>query len=148
MNTKSKTTVNNKAGHMKKIPLDTMGHPLPPPVRAEQICRIPRRDWGKWWTQYFDDTLESELDCSVCGLSSPISTLIPLDRATVEIGIQRRVLNTSCNNVRLCKSCKAVCNVCGRTTLSEHKKKYNGVCQTCIEDKEITQRKRKSPSGC
>ncbi len=52
----------------KLVPLDTLGHPLPPPARAEQVCKVPKKDWGKWWTGYFNDTLERELDCSVCGL--------------------------------------------------------------------------------
>lgn len=130
----------------KRIPLDTLGHPMPPPVRAEHICRIPKSKWGEWWIHFHNDTLEKELDCSVCGLNFPETALIPLQRELIELEIQRRVLNTTGSKVRLCRSCKAACDRCGRSIISEQKKKRNGICQACIEEEKFTQRKRKAPS--
>lgn len=129
---------------MSYIPLDTLGHPLPPPVRPEQICKIPKRDWGKWWTQYHNDKLERELDCSVCGLSFPEFTLLPLERAILHPAIQK-TLNTTGDRVRVCRGCKAACSNCGRTIISTQRQKYEGFCQACIEERRV--KKRKAPSG-
>ena len=135
-----------KSERIYKIPLDTLGHPLPPPVRPEHICRIPQKDWGNWWTRFHNDTLENELDCSVCGLHFPEPSLLPLEREIIDSTIQKRVLNTTATKVRICRGCKAACGMCGRTIISEQKKKFNGICQACIEEERITQKKRKAPS--
>lgn len=111
-------TQNMSKTQNSQIPLDTLGHPLPPPVRPEHICRIPKRDWGKWWTRYYNNTLDKELDCSVCGLSFPEPTLIPLDRAILDPAIQKRALNTTGDRVRVCRGCKSVCSRCGGTIIS------------------------------
>ena len=137
--------LNTLKQHMSNIPLDTLGHPLPPPVRAEHICRIPRRDWGKWWIRFHNDTLERELDCSVCGLSFPIPALMPLERAIIDPTIQKRVLNTTADKVRVCRGCKAGCVMCGRTIIAAQKQKYEGFCQVCVEENRI-RAKRKAPS--
>ena len=141
-------TPNMSKTQNSQIPLDTLGHPLPPPVRPEHICRIPKRDWGKWWTRYYNDTLDKELDCSVCGLSFPEPTLIPLDRAILDPAIQKRALNTTGDRVRVCRGCKAVCSRCGGTIISAQKQKYEGLCQVCVHCvRENKTKKRKTPSG-
>lgn len=129
-----------------QIHLDTLGHPLPPPVRPEHICRIPKKDWGKWWIRFHNDTLESELDCSVCGLSFPKSALMPLERAVIDPTIQMRVLNTTGEAARVCRGCRAGCAMCGRTIISAQKQKYEGFCQVCVGENKIKAKKRKAPS--
>ena len=96
----------------KRVPLDTLGHPLPRPVSAEQVCKIPKKDWGNWWTSYFNNMLERELDCSVCGLHFTLKRLTPLERELLDQDVQRRVLNTPAQNVRVCRGCRAACDVC------------------------------------
>ena len=131
----------------RHIPLDTTGHPLPPPVRPEHICRIPRKDWGQWWVRFHNDTLARELDCSVCGLHFPEKALIPLDREILDPEIQRRVLNTTASRVRVCRRCRACCAACERTIISAQKQKFEGLCQACVEVKQNAPKKRKAPSG-
>lgn len=147
MNANNEPRYVKKSEHKKRVPLDTLGHPLPPPVRAEEVCRIPRKLWEKWWIDFYNDKFVKELDCSVCGLSFPEPTLIPLKRAVIDREIQRKVLNTPGSNVRLCQSCKAACGVCGCAIVTEQKKRHNGVCQACIEEEKLLRKKRKIPSG-
>jgi hypothetical protein len=134
----------------KMIPLDTLGHPLPPPVRPEHICRIPKQDWGRWWVSFHNNTLEKELDCNLCGLSFPESALNPLERGSVDPSIQR-VFNTL-GTVRVCRGCKVSC-ACGRTIIYTQKQQ-RGVCQVCCGGvkavkKIVTKKiiKKKAPSG-
>jgi hypothetical protein len=135
--------------HATNIPLDTLGNPLPPPVRSEHICKIPKKEWSKWWINFHNDRLEKELDCNVCGLYIPTSSLIPVERETIDSEIQRKVLNTTASNIRICRSCKAGCDLCERTTISAQKKKHSGFCQKCVSTKQTTTKKRKTvPPGC
>jgi hypothetical protein len=129
----------------KRVPLDTLGHPLPPPVRAEHVCKIHREDWGKWWTNYFNDTLERELDCCVCGLHFTLRCLIPLDRALLDPDVQRRVLNTTAPGVRVCRGCRAACWMCDRLIVNAQKQKHGGMCMECLGRRSA--KKRKAPSG-
>ena len=130
---------------MSYIPLDTMGHPLPPPVRPEHICKIPKKDWGKWWTRYFNNTLDRELDCSVCGLSFPENALNPLDRAFLHPTIQKTALNATGDRVRVCRGCKTACSMCGHTIIYAQRQKFEGFCQACVEENRT--KKRKAPPG-
>ena len=130
----------------KRVPLDTLGHPLPPPVRAEHVCKVPKKDWGKWWTGYFNDTLERELDCSVCGLHFTPKGLTPLERGLLDSDVQRRVLNTPAPTVRVCRGCRAACGVCERPIVNAQKQKHEGRCMECLERQSAKKRKA-VPSG-
>jgi hypothetical protein len=132
----------------RQIPLDTLGNPMPPPVRPEHNCKIHRKEWRRWWTRYYNDELEQELDCNVCGLHFPENALIRLERVGTDPEVQRKVLNTAADQVRICRGCKAECGMCGRVTLPAQKKKHSDLCQVCIDVQKSTTKKRKtSPSG-
>ena len=41
------------------IPVDTLGHPLPPPVPSGMVDRSPRSSWAHYWRSSPDGTLLS-----------------------------------------------------------------------------------------
>jgi hypothetical protein len=71
---------------------------------------------------------------------------MPLERAIIDPTIQKRVLNTTADKVRVCRGCKAGCVMCGRTIIAAQKQKYEGFCQVCVEENRIRAKKRKTPS--
>lgn len=34
------------------VPLDTLGHPMPPPCPPCFISRLPQREFGEYWRKY------------------------------------------------------------------------------------------------
>jgi len=128
---------------MQKVPLDTLGHPLPPPVRAEEVCRIPK-EWRGWWMRYFNDMLEKELDCCVCGLHFPEQKLSPLERPLIDQEVQRRVLNTTGSQVRVCSRCQRRCAACERLIVDLQKEKHRSMCMECVKSPALKKRKRTS----
>jgi hypothetical protein len=115
-----------------KIPLDTLGHPLPPPVPSNTVCKIPRRDWGKWWLKYFNNTLPEEQGCCVCGYSFESWQLTTLDTELVDLKVQRQYLNGMMSkNLFLCPSCRRKCSRCERPVPEAQKKLFRDLCQKC-----------------
>ena len=131
-----------KHSHMQKVPLDTLGHPLPPPARAEEVCRIPKKEWRGWWIRYLNDTLEKELDCSVCGLHYPVQKLSPLERPLLDPEVQRRVLNTTTPQVRICRRCQRRCAACERLIVDLQKERHKDMCMECVKNPTPKKRKR------
>jgi len=40
----------------RTIPLDTLGNPMPPPVPAGFISRMPPKDFGNYWLRFASET--------------------------------------------------------------------------------------------
>ena len=140
------------------IPLDTLGHPLPPPVPSMTICKIPRKKWGQWWLQHASNTLPIEKECCVCGFSFEMWQLTALDTALVHANVQRQYLNgMMTKNLFACWACKRKCDRCSRPVPEAQKKLFSGLCQECCGEEKTpktqksktqkTPAKRKAPPG-
>ncbi len=129
-----KTVTIQTSQHMSyQIPLDTLGHPLPPPVPSNTICRIPRSKWRKWWIQYYTNTLPEDRDCCSCGVTFEMNELTALNaKLLVDGGVQRQYLNNmGLANIFLCKGCRKKCEKCTRFIPDAQKKQFLGLCQEC-----------------
>ncbi len=115
-----------------QIPLDTLGHPLPPPVPSNTICKIPSKDWGKWWVKYYTNSLPEELACCVCGFSFETWQVTALDTELVDATVQRQYLNgMMTKSLFLCPSCRRKCESCSNAIPEAQKKLFTGLCQKC-----------------
>lgn len=115
-----------------KIPLDTLGNPLPPPVPSYTICKIPQKKWGQWWIQHFTHTLPEENPCCVCGFSFEVWQLGVLDTDLVEINVQRQYLNgMTSSKIYICGNCKRKCDKCSKIVPEAQKKLFTGLCMAC-----------------
>ena len=129
-----------------KIPLDTLGNPLPPPVASNSICKIPSRDWGRWWEKYYSDTLPEEKDCCVCGYWFETRLLTALDTDLVDPTVQRQYLNgMMTKNIFLCPACRKRCLSCNRCIPEAQKSHFNNICRKCFT--ETGAKKKQKPSG-
>jgi hypothetical protein len=114
------------------VPLDTLGHPLPPPVPSYTTCKIPRRGWAKWWHDFYNDRLPEDKDCCVCGFWFTLDMLTALNTELVEPRIQRQYLNSMMlKNIFMCKDCRKKCNGCNRYIPNAQKTRFNNLCHEC-----------------
>lgn len=81
-----------------------------------------------------------EMDCCVCGNWFPERDLQLLQRDLVTIDVQRRCLNSTLNEIYLCKRCSGRCDGCQSLLPSAQKQKCTK-CEAAVVDK-----KRKTPS--
>ncbi len=119
------------------IPRDTMGNVLPFPVPSGKICRLKPDEWEGMWRREALGTLPVEHDCSICGDWFGLKEIFPLDRALIHPTVQRQALNTTLNNTRICKDCKAHCSECKKIIPKAQKKKANDMCQICSTESRI-----------
>jgi hypothetical protein len=132
-----------------KVPLDTLGHPLPPPVTSNATCKIPSREWGKWWEKYYTNTLPEEKDCCVCGYWFETKLLTALDTELVEHTVQRQYLNgMMTKNIFLCPGCRKKCFSCSQFIPEAQKTLFNNHCRKCfLASGAEKSRKKQKPSG-
>jgi len=83
-----------------------------------------------------------EKDCCVCGNWFAESDLALLERDLVSLDVQRRCLNSTLNEVYLCKRCKGSCEGCKKVIPSAQKQKCCR-CEVDLKPKKITQRGKK-----
>ncbi len=131
-----------------QIPLDTLGHPLPPPVPSNTICRIPKRKWGDWWVRYYTHTLPEEKGCCVCGFSFEKWQLTALNTDLVDANIQKQYLNgMMCKDLFMCPICRRKCDRCSAPIPEAQKKLFQGHCSKCHAASGVKKPKKNKPSG-
>ena len=132
----------------EQVPLDTLGHPLPPPVPSNTICKIPKREWRQWWVKYHTNTLPEERGCCVCGYSFEARQLTALDTDLVHSNVQRQYLNgMMTKDLFLCNSCRRKCDRCSAIVPEAQKKLFKGLCQKCNVASGAKKPKKHRPSG-
>jgi hypothetical protein len=125
-------TRESNAPHPKiNIPRDTMGNALPFPVPSGKICRLKPEEWEGMWRREALGTLPVEYDCSICGDWFGPKEIFPMDRTLIHPIVQRQALNTTLQDIRICKDCKAHCTECKKIIPRAQKKKANDMCQNC-----------------
>lgn len=130
-----------------EIPLDTLGHPLPPPVPSDTICRIPKSRWAGWWHRFYNNKLPEDRDCCVCGFTFEMKLLTPLNaKLLVDPGIQRQYLNSMMlPKIFLCAGCRKKCESCSQYIPNAQRTHFENLCQECYTSTN-TSKKRKTPS--
>jgi hypothetical protein len=144
-------TQDSKGGRVNKakipshiqIPRDTLGNALPFPVPSGKICRMKPEEWERMWIQEALGTLPKEVDCSICGDYFPSKEIFPLDRQLMHPNIQRQALNTTLQNTRICRGCKAHCSKCKKIVPRAQKKRTNDMCQPCADEERLAPRARR-----
>ncbi len=111
-----------------------MGNVLPFPVPSYKICRLKPDEWEGMWHREALGTLPAEFDCSICGDWFGPKEIFPMERALIHPTVQRQVLNTTLQNTRICRECKAHCAECKKIIPRAQKKKANDMCQSCSTD--------------
>ena len=119
------------------IPLDTLGHPLPPPVPSNTICKIPSSEWGKWWVKYYTNTLPEDRSCCVCGFSFETWQATALSTELVDDKVQRQYLNgMMTDTLFLCSGCRKKCDSCDTFIPEAQKRLFEGFCKKCHQRKD------------
>ena len=89
------------------------------------------------WRREALGTLPAEFDGSMCcdwfGVFGQ-KEILPMERALIHLTVQRQVLNTTLQNTRICRKCKATCAECKKIIPRAQKKKANDMCQSCSTD--------------
>ena len=117
------------------IPRDTLGNVMPFPVPSGKICRLKPEQWEVMWRKEALGTLPAEFDCSICGEYFELKEIFNLDRKLIHPSVQRQVLNTTLQNTRICRECKAHCIECRKIIPRAQKKIADDICQVCMDDK-------------
>ena len=82
-----------------------------------------------------------ENDCCVCGNWFEKSDLELLERDLVSLEVQRRCLNSTLNEIYLCRQCKGSCTVCKKMIPSVQKQKFS-VCRKCEDGMKPIKKKK------
>lgn len=112
------------------IPKDTNGFPLPPPCPADSFCTIPSYAWRDWWKKHLTGKADPQFNCCVCAQWLDAKHIMPLKRAGINKKIQDRFLNSTLNEIYICKSCRRACSKCRQSITNQQKQEYE-VCETC-----------------
>jgi hypothetical protein len=120
-----------------KIPRESNGHCLPPPVPAEQICLIEPHKWEAWWRATIKFT-EKQDPCCVCGAWKPRTSLFTSHIQLVHAEVQRTRLNTRLEDLFLCRGCKSTCKRCKMVVPRPQTEKRGCLCEICIDKKKST----------
>ncbi len=116
------------------VPRDTLGNVLPFPVPSGKTCHLKPEEWEGMWIREALGTLPKEEDCSICGEYFQQKEIFRLDRKLMHPNIQRQVLNTTLQDTRICRGCKAHCSECRKIIPRAQKKRTNDLCQPCADD--------------
>ena len=102
----------------------------PIPIPAEQISRAHPRTWDGWWKLYNEGKLPAEFPCCVCGWWFLDSEVTPLARGCLNKKVQQMALNSTLEEIYLCKGCKNTCMSC-RSAIPGMQKREFEVCEVC-----------------
>jgi len=115
-------------------PLDTLMHAMPPPCHAGE--RIPGLDreadpakWQQWWWMFNTGTLPREFPCCVCGHWFELHRVTECKRPLLDAKSQA-VINTTLNEIYLCRQCKAACPEC-KSAITRFQREKFGACSAC-----------------
>lgn len=93
-----------------RLPVDTLGNPMPTPSKAESVG-LPVSEWEKWWKMFLSGTLPKEYPCCSCGNWFYLSQVTECTRALLNKKSQERI-NTTLEEIYLCRQCKTTCQSC------------------------------------
>lgn len=112
------------------VPVDTLGHPLPPPCLAgDRITCPPPIKWQEWWQMYLSNSLPKEYPCCVCGGWFGYCHVTECQRAHLHRKA-KEVINTTLNEIYVCRQCKTTCPECKATITRFQRERFNG-CDRC-----------------
>ncbi len=109
------------------VPRESTGHALPPPVPAEQVCRLEPSEWENYWKTW---QFRKQEPCCVCGRWVSHKSAYSGPKNILHINVRRR-LGSALEELHYCRGCRRKCRKCHKS-IPDEQIRQRGFCEICI----------------